>query len=172
MDKLPPTPFWLNEPTILFNKKHITEIWPNSNMSNMEKLNAISRFVIIASILGYLITLNIGLIFVCIVTLGVIAILYHVQSNKTKKEELEKSKDKPEKIKESLSSRRKDRINPNELKGFSIVDLAVAFNNDKRIKLKEKSEQLKAEEVAILSARAEYTGNKNDIDIKDTREDE
>ena len=102
MDKLPPTPFWLNEPTILFNKKHITEIWPNSNMSNMEKLNAISRFVIIASILGYLITLNIGLIFVCIVTLGVIAILYHVQSNKTKKEEIEKSKDKPEKIKESF----------------------------------------------------------------------
>ena len=102
MDKLPPTPFWLNEPTILFNKKHITEIWPNSNMSNMEKLNAISRFVIIASILGYLITLNIGLIFVCIVTLGVIAVLYHVQSNKTKNEEIEKSKDKPEKIKESF----------------------------------------------------------------------
>jgi hypothetical protein len=102
MDKLPPTPFWLNEPTILFNKKHITEIWPNSDMSNMEKLNAISRFVIIASILGYLITLNIGLIFVCIVTLGVIAILYHVQSNKIKQEEIEKSKDKPAKIKESF----------------------------------------------------------------------
>jgi hypothetical protein len=68
----------------------------------MEKLNAISRFVIIASILGYLITLNIGLIFVCIVTLGVIAILYHVQSNKIKQEEIEKSKDKPAKIKESF----------------------------------------------------------------------
>jgi hypothetical protein len=85
---------------------------------------------------------------------------------------VEKLSKKNEKIKESLSSRRKDRINPNELKGFSIVDLAVAFNNDKRLKLKEKSEQLKAEEVATLEARAAYTGNKNDIDIKETREDE
>jgi hypothetical protein len=93
MDKLPPTPFWLNEPTILFNKKHISEIWPNQNMTNMEKLNAISRFVIIASLLGYLITLNIGLIFICIVTLGVIAILYHVQSNKNKQDAIKKEKE-------------------------------------------------------------------------------
>ena len=102
MDKLPPTPFWLNEPTILFNKKHITEIWPNPDMSNIEKLNAISRFVIIASLLGYLITLNIGIIFVCIVTLGVIAILYHVQSNKIKTDE--KAKESPEKIKENFTN--------------------------------------------------------------------
>ena len=100
MDKLPTTPFWLNEPTILFNKKYITEIWPNSNMSNMEKLNAISRFVILASLLGYLITLNIGMIFVCIITLAVIAVLYHVQSNKAKEDEM--AKEKPSKIKESF----------------------------------------------------------------------
>jgi hypothetical protein len=100
MDKIPATPFWLNEPTILFNKKYITEIWPNSNMSNMEKLNAISRFVILASLLGYLITLNIGMIFVCIITLAVIAVLYHVQSNKAKEDEM--AKEKPSKIKESF----------------------------------------------------------------------
>ena len=85
---------------------------------------------------------------------------------------IERLSKKNEKIKESLSSRRKDRINPNELKGFSIVDLAVAFTNDKRLKLKEKSDQLKAEEVATLAAREEYVGNKNDIDTKETREDE
>jgi hypothetical protein len=102
MDKIPATPFWLNEPTILFNKKQITEIWPNPNMSNMEKLNAISRFVIIASLLGYLITLNTGIIFVCIITLAVIAILYHVQSNKNKADE--KAKEMPQKIKESFTN--------------------------------------------------------------------
>jgi len=102
MDKIPATPFWLNEPTILFEKKHITDIWPNPDMSNMEKLNAISRFVIIASLLGYLITLNIGIILVCIVTLGVIAILYHVQSNKIKMDE--KAKESPEKIKENFTN--------------------------------------------------------------------
>lgn len=102
MDNIPPTPFWLNEPTILFNKKYITDIWPNSTMTNMEKLNAISRFVILASLLGYLITLNIGLIFVCIITLAVIAILYHVQSNKSKDDE--KKKDSPPKVKENFTN--------------------------------------------------------------------
>ena len=102
MDKIPATPFWLNEPTILFDKKQITEIWPNPNMSNMEKLNAISRFVIIASLLGYLITLNIGIIFVGIITLAVIAILYHVQSNKIIADE--KAKELPPKIKESFTN--------------------------------------------------------------------
>ena len=104
MDKIPATPFWLNEPTILFNKKYITDIWPNTIMTNMEKLNAISRFVILASLLGYLITLNIGLIFVCIITLGVIAILYHVQSNKSKDNEKEKDKISPPKIKENFTN--------------------------------------------------------------------
>ena len=102
MDKIPATPFWLNEPTILFDKKQIMEIWPNPNMSNMEKLNAISRFVIIASLLGYLITLNMGIIFVGIITLAVIAILYHVQSNKIIADE--KAKELPPKIKESFTN--------------------------------------------------------------------
>ncbi len=104
MDKIPATPFWLSEPTILFNKKHITDIWPDSNMTNMEKLNAISRFVILASLLGYLITLNIGLIFICIITLGVIAILYHVQSNKNKDEEKMKESSSSKKVKENFTN--------------------------------------------------------------------
>lgn len=77
----PSTPFWLNEPTILFNKKYIGNVWPSENMSSVEKLNAISRFVIIASLLGYLITLNLKMILVAVITLAVIAILFNVQQN-------------------------------------------------------------------------------------------
>lgn len=83
----PSIPFWLNEPTILFNKKHISSVWPGENMSSVEKLNAISRFVIIASLLGYLITLNLKIILVAVVTLAVIAILYNVQRNQKAKDE-------------------------------------------------------------------------------------
>jgi hypothetical protein len=84
MNQQPPTPFWLNEPTILFNKNQITQLWPNDKMSNTEKLNAISRFVIIASLLGYLLTLNFKMLLICVVTLAVLAILFHVQSNQNK----------------------------------------------------------------------------------------
>ena len=93
MNQQPPTPFWLNEPTILFNKNQITQLWPNDKMSNTEKLNAISRFVIIASLLGYLLTLNFKMLLICVVTLAVLAILFHVQSNQNKenKEKAESS---------------------------------------------------------------------------------
>jgi hypothetical protein len=80
---------------------------------------------------------------------------------------IEKLSKKNEKIKESLSSRRKDRINPNELKGFSIIDLAVAFNNDKKVKLKDRMDKLKIEEVEMLKKREDYTGNRYDIDVKE-----
>ena len=80
---------------------------------------------------------------------------------------IEKLARKNEKIKESLSARRKDRVNPNEFKGFSIVDLAVAFNNEKRVALKEKVERLKQEEQEMLKKREDYTGNRYDADVKE-----
>ena len=104
MNQQPPTPFWLNEPTILFNKNQITQLWPNNNMSNTEKLNAISRFVIIASLLGYLLTLNFKMLLICVVTLAVLAILFHVQSNQNK-EKAESSSSNP-----SSSSASKNKI--------------------------------------------------------------
>jgi len=48
--------FWLNNPSILVDKDHVTEIFPVSDLSYVGKLNAISRIVIILSILGYLMT--------------------------------------------------------------------------------------------------------------------
>jgi len=83
---------------------------------------------------------------------------------------IEKLSRKNEKIKESLSFRRKDRVNPNEFKGFSIVDLAVAYDNEKRFKLQEKIRKLKEEEKLVLEKRKDYVGNKEDIDIKRTNE--
>ena len=80
---------------------------------------------------------------------------------------IEKLSKKNEKIKESLSARRKDRINPNEFKGFSIVDLAAAFNNEKKIKLKDKMQKLRDEEEEMLERRQEYHGNRYDVDVKE-----
>jgi len=75
-------------------------------------------------------------------------------------------------LKENLFSRRKDRINPNEFKGFSIVDLAVAFDEDKKKKLAEKAERLRTEEEIVLENREGYTGNRYDVDVNKKEEDE
>lgn len=85
---------------------------------------------------------------------------------------VEKLSKKNEKIKESLSSRRKDRINPNEFKGFSIVDLAAAYDNAKKVVINKKVAKLKQEEKEMLEKRRDYSGNKYDIDVKEKRPDD
>jgi hypothetical protein len=85
---------------------------------------------------------------------------------------IEKLGKKNEKIKESLFSRRKDRVNPNEFKGFSIVDLAAAFNNEKKRKLSEKMQALKDEQEEMLKSRRDYAGNKLDPDVREVDTDE
>jgi hypothetical protein len=71
--------FWINNPSILFNSKHITEIWPNSNMSRDEKLNAITRFVILVSLIGYMCINRLIIIIFGLIIIGIIVLLYRNQ---------------------------------------------------------------------------------------------
>jgi len=73
------TPFWSNDPTILFNKDNITQIWPTQQMTFEAKLNAISRIVILMSILGFIFTRNWNLVIIGIVTLAIIFTLYKLR---------------------------------------------------------------------------------------------
>ena len=69
------SPFWINQPSILFNKNSITKIWPTKDMEMNEKLNAISRLIIILTVLLYLISNNIRIIITGAATLIAIIIL-------------------------------------------------------------------------------------------------
>ena len=77
---------------------------------------------------------------------------------------LEKLRRQTEKFKENLAARRKDRIDPTNYNGFSIVDLAVAFDQEKKIKIEEKVRKLKQGEKEIKKKLDEHKGNKHDID--------
>jgi len=76
------TPFWSNEPTILFNKENILQIWPTQQMTFESKLNAISRIVIVMSILGFLFTRNFNLLIIGIITLAIIFTIYRLRKQK------------------------------------------------------------------------------------------
>jgi len=80
------TQFWTNEPTILFNKEYMLELWPNSNMNYEQKLNAITRLIILVSILGYILTMSTRIIFVGIITLVIIFVLFKMKKQKVTKE--------------------------------------------------------------------------------------
>ena len=47
------TTFWINNPMILFQKENINQLWPKDTMTSDEKLNAITRLVIILTILDF-----------------------------------------------------------------------------------------------------------------------
>ena len=73
--------FWLNDPTILLNKNAVTELWPCPKMTFEEKMNSISRLVIILSILGFIFTMSIRILFVGFVTLFAIILMYYYKKN-------------------------------------------------------------------------------------------
>ena len=64
--------FWSNEPTILLNKEYIFELWPTNSMCYEQKLNAISRLIILFTILGFILTMSWRIVIVGIITMGII----------------------------------------------------------------------------------------------------
>jgi len=78
--------FWTNNPTILFNKEYIFELWPTTNMTYEQKLNAITRLVILITILGYILTMSHRILFVGIMTVLGIFILFTMRKQKMTKE--------------------------------------------------------------------------------------
>ena len=80
------TNIWLNNPLILLKKGQINQIWPKENMNRNEKINAITRLVIILTILGFLVTQNSNFFITGIVTLGIIIMLYYAREYKNSNE--------------------------------------------------------------------------------------
>lgn len=73
------TPFWINSPTILFDKNNINQLWPTKQMTVEEKLNAITRLVLILTLLGYLITRTMKFVITGLITIASLIFLYTVQ---------------------------------------------------------------------------------------------
>ena len=76
------TPFWLNNPNILFKSGELRKVWPSNDMSFEGKLNAMTRLVIVLTLVGYLITKNNKIIFSGLITLGAIILLFVVKTKK------------------------------------------------------------------------------------------
>ena len=77
--QLSSTPFWINDPTVLFNREEMMDIWPAPLMSIEQKMNAISRIVILLSILGFLITKNVNILLTGAITLAIFVMMYKLQ---------------------------------------------------------------------------------------------
>lgn len=78
-------PFWSEDPNVLLNKEYITELFPTDNMSFTQKLNAITRLVIIMSILSFLYSKTTRILGIGALSVLAIFLLYFAYE-RTKKE--------------------------------------------------------------------------------------
>ncbi len=51
-------PFFANEPSVLFDKYYVTELFPTTDMTYEQKMNAVARLVILLSLIGFLVTMK------------------------------------------------------------------------------------------------------------------
>ena len=80
---------WVNNPTVLLDKNTLFEIWPTQQMCYERKINAMSRLIILLTILGFILTRSVKIIVVGFITLIVIYLFYYqnwYKYNKNNKE--------------------------------------------------------------------------------------
>jgi len=78
--------FWSNEPTILFDKKYILELWPTTYMCYEQKLNAVTRLIVLITLLGYIFSLSYRIPIIGMVTVALIFVLFKMRKHKITKE--------------------------------------------------------------------------------------
>ena len=78
--------FWADDPNVLFNIDYIFEFFPTQTMSFNQQLNALSRTIIIITIISFLFSQSISLLVISFITLLAIYYLYKSQMEEPKKE--------------------------------------------------------------------------------------
>jgi len=97
--------FWLDNPNSLFDRSHISQIWPTNELTMNEKLNAITRLIILLTIVGYMLTKNIKIVVSFFVAIGIIIVMQRTKSNDEIKETFQNQKYLEKKpLKESIFS--------------------------------------------------------------------
>ena len=67
--------FWIDNPKVLFQSKYIQDIWINNTMNTNQKLNALTRLIILLSLLGFIcFNRSIFLVFGLILIMGIVLV--------------------------------------------------------------------------------------------------
>ena len=75
----PEIPFWAENPNILFKTDYVFEFFPVDSMEYSQKMNAVTRTIILLTIIGFAITKSIRLLIVSAITIISIYLVYYEQ---------------------------------------------------------------------------------------------
>jgi hypothetical protein len=84
-DKKTESEFWFVNPNILFQKDRIFEFFPVESMNYNDKLNALSRSIILLTVISFIVTHNMRILAIGMITLGSIVVLYLYHEREIKK---------------------------------------------------------------------------------------
>ncbi len=76
---------------VLFDKEEILEFWPSNKMTLTRKMNAITRTIVLLTLIGFLFTQSAKLLITSIITIVILVILYKTQYEKKQLEGLRES---------------------------------------------------------------------------------
>ena len=79
-DKEDAIPFWSTNPNVLLNKEHIFEFFPVEDMTFTQKLNAITRVIILMTIITFAYTQKLQILIVGIISIFFIYMLHQYKS--------------------------------------------------------------------------------------------
>jgi len=65
---------WTEDPYILMNRDYIFELWPTESMDHVQKINAMTRFIVLLSLLGFMVTKTYK--FIAVGILAILGVLY------------------------------------------------------------------------------------------------
>jgi hypothetical protein len=77
--------FWSNDPNILFQQKYVTEFFPMDSMTFEQKLNAVSRTVIVLGLLSFVYSRKVQIIGITALSLFLIFLMYYFYKQKDEK---------------------------------------------------------------------------------------
>jgi len=80
-------PFWAENPNVILQHEYVLEFFPVETMTYEQKLNAITRAVLVLGLLGFVFTRSIRILVVSVITIAAIYMLHNFQETKRKKSE-------------------------------------------------------------------------------------
>ena len=79
-------PFWSNDPNVLLQQKYITEFFPMDSMTFEQKLNAVSRTVIVLGLLSFAYSRKVQILGITALSLFLIFLMYFFINKRMRKE--------------------------------------------------------------------------------------
>lgn len=144
--------FWMNDYTVLFKKDQL-QFWPHDVMSSDEKLNAVSRLVILMTLLGLAVTQSLNILWVGLGTL--IAIVIYQQRGSGKE------------LFGQMTSRKTEPTEKNPMMNVLLPELGSSPNRPPAEMYSEETNEKILDSVkSMLHDPRLYTGKNNEMELE------